>query len=577
MVATEAIRLISWTWPAILAFILSSIIYSLGGLLLQYYILINLFGTYVAYQDFKINYRKRDWILTDYMLQSIPKKNWFDRLFPDDMFWVWMLCFVIKLSVFLSSVYMYEHNMSVSRTNWLIDTFNIIWWDAEGLSDFAGDYIMFRNNFLAGEPLYGPAFNGRYLYPPLYYYIVNVFAVQTIYSAPIVMLICNMMTGYFLYHLVKEMGATDRNAKLMLILQLLSPINLYYSDFIWQNAGVFTTFVVWSMLCITREQYKRGMFILGIAISIKQVAAFFLPIFLFGIIYLRFEKKREHYVHKLKLLEYLRSIPWSALIFYGLIPVEVFLLSSLPYIVTIPETYLGYLVGGFGVDIPGLKIIFNQVVPIYAEGHFMGYFPDLNAAYEGNFYRANYRAALDVAFAWIGHLMGVPSIYTVWFSILFHTQLLFYGSLVVIFIIYWIIIKNKATVFHTDRDFYWLMWFAGNLMFFACLLLVEKGIYKYYLLTMTPFWSTFSAVGGLNHEKWRNSQTWSNQLFGGGSLTHLIMSGGLQLGILLCNKWLAPAFIYLPLFLIDCFRLLWRMPSVIKIDRFRDKFGKKRK
>jgi Glycosyltransferase family 87 len=485
---------------------------------------------------------------------SIPKReNVYKRCFPDKMIFVFILCILVKLAFFFYGIYFHENGLSPTRDAFFVQ-YAEFWWDAEGLSDFAGDYYLFRANFLNGEPLYTDAFNGRYLYPPLFYYVINVFAWWTKYSAPIVMMICNIMMGYMIFHLAKNWGASGKAAKRMMLLSLLSPINLFYSDFIWQNAIVFTSFVVWAMLKISKEQYKWGMVIMGIAIGIKQVAVFFLPAMLFGIVYKLYLKDKKLWKHKYTLVEYIKSIPWNALIYYALIPIEVFLISSLPYIITIPDTYLYYLTGGYGGANPSwIELIFSNIVPVSAEGHFVGYFPDLSFGDPNNHYQVNYRAVLDVAFSWIGHVYGIPLSVTVTFAILFHYQVFLYASVALLFLIYWRLVKNQR--YETDREYYWIMWQAASIMYFSCILWVEKGIYKYYLVSLTPFWAIYGNFTPLNHEGWKKSSKLKNQLNGGGSLFHMVETIGLQLLMIYSNKWLMPLFLLLPLYLINCMQL----------------------
>lgn len=506
-------------------------------------------------------------IINEYSL-SIPssKPSRLARIFPDGMLWFFVICVALKLVFFAYGVYIYEN--SLSRTiNSFFNQWGDIWWNLEGLCDFNGDYIMFRENWLNGETLYGEAFNGRYLYPPLFYYIIHIFARWTIYSAPIVMFLCNITTGFFVFHLAKNFGANGRAAKSMMVLTLLSPFNLYYADFIWQNTGVFTTFVVISMWHLSRENYRQGMFWLGIAICIKQVAAFFLPVFLFGIIYKLYYKPKEKYMHRWSFVEYIKSIPWTMMFYYGAIPVFVFLLSSMPYILIIPEKYLGTILGFGSTNETWLTEIFSNIVSVDFVGTFVGWFPDLTL---GDYpsYQPNYRTAMDVAFAWIGHNLGISTRITVIFSILFHNQIILFGVLGVIMISYWRLVKNRRYL--SDQEFYWLMWYAGSLSCFGAILFYDVGIYKYYLVTLAPMWGMYNVLSPLNHDYWKKGwdvslkEIWMHPsrikywFYGGGTVFHVLSQFGLQLLMLYFNKWLVPVYLYLPLFLLGLICLFIR-------------------
>ncbi len=498
----------------------------------------------------------------EFDLQIPTRTHWFRKAFPDGMIWLFVLGIAIKLGFFFYGVFFYEEGLNRTITS-IFAKWGDGWWNTEGLCDFNGDYIMFRKNWLNGDALYTDAFNGRYLYPPLFYYIIHIFAQWTIYSAPIVMLLCNITTGFLVFHLAKSFGATGKAAKIIMGLTLLSPINLFYSDFIWQNTGVYTTFVVLSMLMISKEKYKWGMFWLGIAISIKHVAAFYMPVFLFGIIYKLYYKPKEKWMHKWTWVQYFKSIPWSELFYYAAIPCLVFIICSSPYIFTVPNKFFGALLGSYSTPDPEwLALIFNHIEPVYNNEVLVGYFPDLTLGEGNDPYKVNYRAVLDVAFAWIGFKLGIPTAYTVIFVLLFHFQFFLMFSIAIIFLLYWRLIKNQR--YQTDQEFYWMMWFVGSLCSFTAIMFVKIGIYKYYFVNLTPTWAIFGGLAGFNHDKWKKSTSYSfteilkspklikYQFYGGGSVLHVLETVLLQIFLIYFNKWLAPALLYLPLFLLAC-------------------------
>ncbi|WP_371803482.1 hypothetical protein [Candidatus Lokiarchaeum ossiferum] len=510
---------------------------------------------------FDVNHDAKEYY-NEFDLRIPVKTHWMKKLFPDRMLWLFTLAIVIKVGFFFYGMFFYEEGLNRTITS-IFAKWGDFWWTTEGLCDFNGDYIMFRKNWLNGEALYTDAFNGRYLYPPLFYYIIHIFARWTIYSAPIVMLICNITTGFLIFHLAKSFGATGKAAKVMMGLTLLSPINLFYSDFIWQNTGVYTTFLVLSMLMISKEKYKWGMFWLGIAISIKHVAAFYMPIFLFGIIYKLYYKPKEKWMHKWTIVQYIKSIPWSELLYYAAIPCLVFIICSSPYIFTVPDKFFGALLGSYSTpNAEWLSLIFSHIEPVYNGDILVGYFPDLTLGEGNDPYQVNFRAVLDVAFAWIGNRLGIPTAFTSLFAILFHFQFFLMISIAIIFLLYWRLIKNQR--YQTDQEFYWMMWYVGSLCGFAAIMFVKIGIYKYYFVSLTPTWAIFGGFSGFNHQKWKRSTKYSIkelirdprklrfQVFGGGSIFHIIETISMQLFLIYFNKWLAPAILYLPLFLIAC-------------------------
>ncbi len=504
------------------------------------------------------------------------------KIFPDNMLLVFFSCVIIKIVILLYGIYCYNNGISATTQNVLVGLADH-WWNLEGLSDFSGDYITWHTNWINGEVLYSEAFNGRYLYPPLFYYMIHIFARWTIFSAPIVMLICNILTGYFVFRLAKNLGASGRAAKIMMVMCLLSPFNLYFSDFIWQNTGVVTTFIVISMFKISQEKYKRGMFWLGVAMSIKQVAFVIYPFFVVGVAYSPSLWKKNiqspsptpsspqsSSSSKLKIIEYIRNLPVSSLIFYGLIPLIIFLISSYPFIFEDPIGYFDILFNNHrGGNSTWNWDIFNQIVPVEHGGTFIGYFPDLTLNPDNNPYQLNYRTSIAVAFAWIGYVLGIPSQITAVIAVIFEMQLFLYLSAAILGFLYWCFLNR--TKFLSDQEYYWIMWFVGSLALFVVIIFAEIGIYKYYFVSLTPTWAMFGAFSPLNHDRWKKAQEYSIeelsmnparlkcQFFGGGSYIHVVVQLILQITMLFFNKWLAAAFFYLPLYLIATYMFFWLM------------------
>ncbi|MHA1887038.1 MAG: glycosyltransferase 87 family protein [Promethearchaeota archaeon] len=514
---------------------------------------------------------------------TIPtKSSKLHQIFPDNILYVIICCLAIKIVFFLYSLYCYQHGILVASQN-IFNRFANYWWDLEGLSDFTGDYINWHANWLNGEKLYSAAFKGRYLYPPLYYYMIHIFAHWTVFSAPIVIFICNNLTGYFVFRLAKNLGATPKAAKIMAVLCLISPFNLFYSDFVWQNTGVVTTFLVISMFKISQEKYRWGMIWLGIAMSIKQVAFFFYPFFVIGVVYSPSIFKKKFNDSKIPLVNYIRNIPIRSLLFYGLIPLEIFLIASFPYLFEDPMKYVNILFGNHrSSNYEWIYQIFSNIVPVESNSTFIGYFPDLMQNPDNRPYQVNFRTSLPIAFAWIGYKLGIPTNITASFAVLFHMQLFLYIITILLGGAYWWFLNR--TKFSSDQEYYWFMWYIGGLSLFTVILFAEIGIYKYYLVSLTPFWAMFSVLGPLNHDRWTRSQKYSlselfshpsrlkNQFYGGGSYFHVIEQIFLQITMILFNKWLAVAVFYLPLYIFGITFLFERMFR----SEFHDIFQRKR-
>jgi hypothetical protein len=114
------------------------------------------------------------------------------------------------------------------------------------------------------------------------------------------------------------------------------------------------------------------------------------------------------------------------------------------------------------------------------------------------------------------------------------------------------------------------MWYVGSLCAFTALIFYRRGIYKYYLVTLTPMWAIYSAFVPLNYKNWRiasnqrlkqiitQPKTNVYQIYGGGTFLHFLIQYGLQLLIMWYNKWLAVLFLYFPLLMFGVISLIYQ-------------------
>ncbi len=489
-------------------------------------------------------------------------------LFSEDIFLLLLFCFLIKLAFFAYGVYSIQAGFSIKQDNIFI-AFTSKYWHLEALNDFDNDYLLWRDLWLQQEPLYSDAFLGRYRYPPLYFFLIHIFAPWTVYSAPLVMLLCSLFTGYFLYCLVRSFGASVLTGKLMLLLTLLSPLSLFYSDYIWQNAGVVTAFLVFVVFQIAQGHHLSGVFWLGIAMGIKQVAFFAYPFCIIAIAYAPLHQNpkqgqiklhRSHRtVRMVRMVRMVRTIlqnfPLKRVLLYGSIPLGVFLLVSWPYLHTDPQGYIDILFNYHKVtDYAYIQEIYSQIVPVKTgAGDLLGYFPDLTINPGNRPYRYNYRSSIAVACAWIGNVFHLPESLTIGIALLFSANLFLYAFTALVGIRYWV--RLATTRSRSGRAYYWQLWNFVNLAIFGMILFSRVGIYKYYFLSLVPAWASFGIFGAFatgNHNHWQtaaNSPFWT-PLNRGGALFHLLEQFIFQMLLLYSHRWLLPVCLYLPLYLL---------------------------
>jgi len=272
--------------------------------------------------------------------------EWLGRLrwAADPLFWFSIaLAVAVKLAVYHLSV-----------INFLTYSYHYYWdmsfWVVEAYADFSAYYMTFVNQFLQGylpytPELWAPEGVQVYIYPPLFLYITTAF-----YFLPVEQLFpdlralaaaghdlhfarvgfsfvaFDLATCVVIYATVRLVTRSPGLPPLATLLYALNPISLWWGDYIWMSTPIHLFFLVLGFHFMLRGQLRWAAFWVAIATMVKQTAGLLLPVIL--------------------LLELARS-PRRAVI-SALIMGSVGVALSMPYLILYPSNYIHSITRGMG-------------------------------------------------------------------------------------------------------------------------------------------------------------------------------------------------------------------------------------
>lgn len=212
------------------------------------------------------------------------------------------LAFAVKLAVFGLSV---GTSMNLSLPN------------AENWQDFSLAYVPAVEAFKSGFIPYRDFF---YPYPPLFLWALTAFSPfpYASWSTGLPLAGADALTVVPVYLIARELTG-ERLSRLVSVLFVLAPTNLYYADYLLLNPALTTLFLMTSAYLLLKRRYGWSALALALSIGFKQTALFALPVLLF-ITWKRTGRK----------VEAMR---------YFLIVAATCLAFSLPYIAVAPTLY----------------------------------------------------------------------------------------------------------------------------------------------------------------------------------------------------------------------------------------------
>ena len=151
--------------------------------------------------------------------------------------------------------------------------------NAENWQDFWLAYVPSVGAFKGGFLPYSDFF---YAYPPLYHWALTAFSYLPLplWSSAFPLVGADALTVVPLYLIAREL-ANERVSRLLSVLFIVSPTNLYYADYLWLNPPLTTLFLMTSVYLLIRGRYGWSALALALSIGLKQTALFALPVMLF--------------------------------------------------------------------------------------------------------------------------------------------------------------------------------------------------------------------------------------------------------------------------------------------------------
>ncbi len=194
--------------------------------------------------------------------------------------------------------------------------------DVEAYTDYRDLYLRcLVNPFLAGKSAYHLPI--VYNYPPLFLYLISVFALLNyVWASGIPLVLFDALTVVPLYLIAKNY-LFKGNAKLAFAVSLIwifNPINLFYNDLMWLNPAPTTFFVMLSIYFLLKKDWTLSSIFLAVATGLKQTAVLLFPIFLIWML-------RTPGLPRTKILAY--SVLFASLL----------VIISTPYIFQDPQLY----------------------------------------------------------------------------------------------------------------------------------------------------------------------------------------------------------------------------------------------
>jgi len=188
---------------------------------------------------------------------------------------------------------------------------------AENWQDFALAYVPAANALKSG---FLPYLDFYYPYPPLFLYALTAFTYLPMpsWSSALPLVVGDALTVVPVYLIARELGG-DRVALVASAAFVVSPLNLYYVDYLWLNPSLTSLFLMTSVYFLLKRRYGLSAAALAVSFGFKQTALLALPVI--ALVVLR------------------RGSPGEARRYLGYV-LLICLVVSLPFLLFTPAIYL---------------------------------------------------------------------------------------------------------------------------------------------------------------------------------------------------------------------------------------------
>ncbi|MGI0086037.1 MAG: hypothetical protein ACREBQ_13240, partial [Nitrososphaerales archaeon] len=199
-----------------------------------------------------------------------------------------------------------------------------------------------------------------YNYPPLFLYLLSVFAEVNVAWLPAVPLVAFDILTVIPVYLISKRFLFQDSAKVAFAVSLIwavNPINLFYNDLMWLNPGPTTFFLLMAVYYFLKKDWYFSAFMLALSTGFKQISVLALPILL---VLMWNGRRPSRTSRQLRLdgeIPLVPKVSWKQsirglgrhlanglvqtkpLLFYLATYIGFLVLISLPYIVTEPQNY----------------------------------------------------------------------------------------------------------------------------------------------------------------------------------------------------------------------------------------------
>ncbi len=358
-----------------------------------------------------------------------------------------------------------------------------IYYQFEGYSDHSFFYQHWGHNVLNGVLPYRPEFgylerdgvvneNGIFIFPPLYAMICATGAFLHPYLGIGVLLSAfGYLTALPVYGIAKEFSQNRHVGEVAALTYLLSPLVLYYVDYIWLNPSPFMFFFFSGFYLLIRGKRHWGTLAIVTAALIKQTA-WFLGIPLVIYLLVRSRKPGED-VRVEAGLDAEGKLKKSHDDFISIIS-RVFDLPRFTKSVILVVAFAGAILLPFFLAQPNMI----DYILLAGGGFRLDSFTELPGY------------GSPMRFQVLPVVLGLPELAELLDFLIFNSFILWFG--VAVFAVLMLLEPKKS-----DKQVVYLrrLLFITMLLMFWVHLMGPRGVYKYYFALFAPFFSIFSSTG----------------------------------------------------------------------------------
>lgn len=349
------------------------------------------------------------------------------------------------------------------------------WPHVEAYTDFRDLYMKdLVAPFLSGHDAYQLG-TIVYNYPPLFLYLLSLFAEVNLAWFPAVPLVAFDILTVIPVYLISKRFLFQDSARIAFAVSLIwaaNPINLFYNDLMWLNPGPTTFFLLMAVYYFLKKEWYFSAFMLAISTGFKQISVLALPIFLALLWKSRMSAKplvdfRVDTGNGSELRSWAHSIGRAGrylanrlllgftllkpLLYYLATFVGFLVVISLPYLVTEPQNYF-----------------YSLQLPI------LGYPPGTSAGFPTTFSYPLSEPTRLTTFLGLLNFANFQGLALTSYRLLDYAFAFAYVGLIIYILLAKVEPSGKNMVILT---------MAAFLLFFT---LYGRGIYKYYFATITP-------------------------------------------------------------------------------------------